>query len=388
MRTLEGFRFWSASMGIVLMLVLSGAHAVSAEPEVHAISVHDGSTLTDGRIHGPEVKVDLDRPGETVILALGSRLAVRWRVSATEGTMVETTIVFGEDAARSEVFVNDIMVETTVAPALSYVSQKTGMHFRKTLAGVAHKAGVDVVASFQADNKRQSSHFVINAVSQNKMFKVDYLSDAVRPDAVPEALGSYLSATEATDDRVTMEKTGFKFRPGDGSTQNIEVTLDVPRIHTSVAAAYDEGGNNLYGLSAGGNSYLYKYDLTDQKWSAIFSNASVGAHSLLFDATGSRLIVGFTGRERGVGVLTAQGKIKRIPVSFDDLVGFGDLYRDTKGRSVQLIPIAIDGNKLLAYASNRARTRSGGNMPVFWRRYIIDVETGQSQLVAYQDAFE
>jgi hypothetical protein len=59
-----------ASFMLVLAAVL--APPMQAETEVHAVGVYEGVTEGGGRIHGPEVRVLVDRPGAEVILLLAS----------------------------------------------------------------------------------------------------------------------------------------------------------------------------------------------------------------------------------------------------------------------------------------------------------------------------
>lgn len=97
----------------ILLFVTLAAPLSAMEPEVHAVGVYEGNEKTNGRIHGPEAYILVDRSNAPVILSIGSYDPVRWYIQTAPGTRIETILLHGYKPDQSEVYLNDIRVSPT-----------------------------------------------------------------------------------------------------------------------------------------------------------------------------------------------------------------------------------------------------------------------------------
>lgn len=104
-----------------------------ANAELHAIGVYEGNIKTNGRIHGGEVRVFVDRTTAPVILSIGSYEPVRWFIETTQETRVENIILHGYRPKKSEVFLNGVEVAPQIIEGVRSSYRSDGRNFRRII---------------------------------------------------------------------------------------------------------------------------------------------------------------------------------------------------------------------------------------------------------------
>ena len=248
------------------------------------------------------------------------------------------------------------------------------------------ETGISGLASFHGAYSAPAEPFLINAVQRNPENKIDRLADFVRPDVVPKALRKYLDpAFVPGSPEVRFKYDGFQ------TTRNGEVTtyapsLDVPSISHPTGATIDVAGQRLFGVTFGGEGFIYQYDLAADRWSVLSSMQGMDAVSMLFDPARDRLIFGMGVISSGLASYDiASGRFVNVPLDMKVLPGFSDLYDPGNGPRAALYPIAIEGNMLLATAGPDGIFRRMGDGPGPSRTYLIDLDRGEATLVAYSN---
>lgn len=376
-----------ALFSTLLFILFAANSASSAEdpPELHVVGVYEGNIRTGERIHGPEVRVNIDRRGESVILALGSHQPVRYFVTVNSATDLSEVYAYGYQTQSVEVFVNDAPASFRRLEDVPYAYKDMGEKFRTVVHRLTIEAGVDSLASFQGAHRATEGTFIIDAVSQAPELKPAYLAALVRPDLVPASLRHNLDAAQA-EPPVRFSEKGFTLSEN-GEVREFPITLDVPDVSWPVTAAHDPEGGRLYGVSLGGEGFLYRYDMGTDAWSVAASMDDADATGLIHDPKGRRLIIllgGYTGP--AMTEWTEAGGLGRLPVEMDaaHLPGFTDIYDPGNGPDAALTPLAIDGPLLLLSGTQpRHRALRDGGQPKT-RTYLIDLETGKAALVAYE----
>lgn len=214
-------------------------------------------------------------------------------------------------------------------------------------------------------------------------YRVDHLKDQVRPEAVPEALKEFLEAARQIDvPAIRFTYDGFILTE-DGQTTEISPTLDVPDISHPVAAAYDKEVRRMFGVTLGGEGFVYQYNIDDDQWSILASMEDVDAAGMIYDADTDQLVFGLGLVSSGIAVYDLQkGELSRAQVDVEDLTGFTDLYDPGNGPAADIVPIAISGNLLLVRAGG---SRAFGTGATKSRTYLIDLTTGEATLVAFNN---
>lgn len=368
---------------LTLLALTSVAHAQGAQ--LHVVGVYEGNDKTDGRIHGPEVRVQVDQTEAPVFLALTSYEAVRWHIKTAPGAKIEKIYVGGYDGKGSEVFVNDTPVETIVLEGNTYSYRARGKPFRQLVASLTAQLGVSRLASFSgAYRPKPNQVFVVDQPSQAVQLEPAYLSDLVRPEALPSPWKPLLETPPVQSVRFTDD--GFAMRAGDDEVR-IPVTLDVPRISWPMGAAFDATKNRIFGVTLGGEGYLYQYDMVGERWSVLTSMDNHDANGMLFDPNHNRLIMGTRHSRTPTFVVydLQVGGFLQVEVDHSSLIGYFDLYDIGNGPVVPLLPIAVEGDTLLAQAGGTDYYR-GHRSSQASRTYVIDMTSGHATLVDFQEA--
>ncbi len=354
------------------------------EPELHAIGVYEGNIRTNGQIHGGQVRVFVDRTDNPVLLSLGSYEPVRWFIETSSGTRIDTVILHGRDPSRSEIFLNNIPVSPRIIEDVGYAYKNEGSKFRSILDALFEETGIDTLASFNGLYRATSAPFVIDKIVLDRANRIDHLKDRVRPQAVPETLRPFLKMAEAIETpRLKFTYDGFILTEN-GETLVIPPTLDVPDISHPSGSAYDKDGGRLFGVTFGGEGFIYQYDIAAKQWSVLASMENADASGMMFDREGDRLIFGYGLTSSGLLVYNFEsGQLVKSPVRTVSLSGFTDLYDVGNGPTADLIPVAISGDLLLVRAGgSRVYRRSSEKS----RTYLVNIRTGEATLVAYNDA--
>lgn len=205
----------------------------------------------------------------------------------------------------------------------------------------------------------------------------------MRPDEVPANLRPFLESDYVPDaSRVDFTYDGFVLIKSD-ETLEVPTSLDVPNISHPVGGTMDIVGGRLFGVTFGGEGFIYQYDIAQNKWSVLASMEGVDAAGLFYDPQRDRLIFGLGVISEGLLIYDiGNGQFVRVPVNMKKLPGYFDLFDPGNGPGAALLPIAVSGDLALIRSTpdrvfNRNATRS--------RTYLINLATGDATLVAFTD---
>ncbi|MGL4319927.1 MAG: hypothetical protein ACRCS3_03620 [Paracoccaceae bacterium] len=387
---------------IVLVSVALPATAevrLASDTEVHAIGVYEGAVRTGDVLHGPEVNITIDRPGMNVTLMLGSYESVRWKLAVLPGTRVTQIFVHGHGAKLSEVWVDNARRGDVSLVELPYAYAPEGEGFRAIVDAVQGLTGQVGLTSFSGAYAPGETPFVINGQSaQPPQLQPDYLgAQLVDADQIPEAFRPMIAGLARAEGQSTPQQPAIRFTDQGfevavvGQAENVTypVTLDVPTISWPVAAARDTNSGKLYGVSLGGEGYLYSFDPETGRWAVESSMREADASGMIYDVENDRLVITITGMiaPNGTALLFygPDGMKAKTPFNLRDFPGLTDLYDPGNGPSPGLTPLAIADNQLLVVTGGGMfhRGARAGRPQMPYRAYMIDMTSGAVSLVGF-----
>ena len=362
----------------------------SAERELHYVSIYDGSTKTGDQIHGPKALVRLDRAGADVTLVLSSQASVRWYVETVNETKIETLVLAGRGGGKSEVFVDgQRFVDAIFRNDLPGARRPEGPGFRKLIGLLPTLGGFERLDSFT--NKPQAADGTL-IVSERFPDDANLGSDHLRAHVLgPGILSAPLRAameSQSLDIRpaTRFSNKGLHLQHPDGTWKDFPAGLDVPHVSHPKGSAFVASENAIYGVSLGGEGYLYRVDTSNGVWSVVQSMDGFDANGMVYDQAGHRLIMlgrggSSLGRLMLFGLNTRASRIHDLPIGH--FVGLLDLGRPgIPGRSA-LELIGIDGDTFLFRAIREVKQQNP-DAPQF-RVWSFDLNTGDVRLIAYAD---
>ena len=173
----------------------------------------------------------------------------------------------------------------------------------------------------------------------------------------------------------------------------MKLPLEMPTVSWPMGAVRDAATGTLYGVTLGGEGFLYAHEETTGTWRIVRSMAQMDAQALFLDAAGRRLVMplglGAPGRLALLDLKVGDAAPVQIVELQDDLVGLTDLYDSGNGPAPDLVPLGIEGDRLLLLArddwSLGPGWRSPGDPTPAWRAWLADLSSGTAALVGYGD---
>lgn len=371
---------------VMICAFIAPALTAFAQPETHFVGIYEGVEETDGRVHGPEARLSIDRPGAEIVLILADYGPVRWFVDVAPSTNLREIVIAGHQPERSEVVVSGgpepkMRIDTDMPDPYEIV----GRAFRELVDTLAARSDLPPLLSFNGSYRAPETGFVIDAASAPvPEMSPNYLDDLVRPDRLTPTLREAMASwpTEALE----FSDSGFIFRdPAKPDTEEIiPVTLDVPDISWPVAAAIDTRRGQYYGVSLGGEGLLYAYDPATQIWRVMRSMDGFDAGGMMYDEAADRLIVlgDMFSNSTEIWVMDPADNgaiLRELSLAPGVLHGLTDLFDVGNSRPPPLLPVAVDGDLLLV--------RTGVDWPIDdepgRRSYVIDLSDGRVDLVDF-----
>jgi hypothetical protein len=180
----------------------------------------------------------------------------------------------------------------------------------------------------------------------------------------------------------------------DGANVTYPITLDVPTVSWPIAAARNTKSGKLYGVSLGGEGYLYSFDPVTSIWVVESSMKGADASGMIYASAPERLVIVITGLVAPDGTaLLFYGpdrKKTKTPLDMTAFAGLTDIYDPGNGPSPGLQPIATADNQLLVVTGGGIgrRPRNTADLSTPYRAYLIDLTTGAASLVSYNGSAE
>ncbi|HCP82753.1 MAG TPA: hypothetical protein DIT67_14740 [Octadecabacter sp.] len=352
--------------------------------ELHMVGIYEPRKSRDenGLSRTEYVAVKVDRPGVSVALTLGSYRPTRWVIETSEGTQVDRVIVSDRNRVRGEVILNGKKISVTYRN-LPLAYKASGNRFQPFHEAASKAAGAKKAASFQGAYKAPKGGFVIDAapgMSTRAEVEAALMAQALRASDLSPALRSaFEGETKAPGSKWALRDEGFVGTGENGKTTLHRVPLEAPEVSWPMGAAHDPEGQQIWGVTLGGEGFLYKYDIANNQWSARSMN-NVDAGGLIFDPKTGNLIAtpGPHGRS-GYLTLDASGKVlSKLEISLTQYPGLIGTYDPGNGPSPRMVPIMIDGDLLLVRADPWPNSRRNSSSRWF---YLVDMQSGTVRLV-------
>lgn len=354
----------------------------SSIDEMHMVGIYE--PYSDETLKRKDVSVRVDRPGKTVALVLGSNDPAHWRISASNGTTVERVVISGSEPQLSEAYSND---EVVLAERLySQTTYKAkGFQFQEFHSAAAEKIGISNADSFHGSYAAPAGGFSISlapGVSTKEDEKKELEKNARNrstissqmQDAIAEEAGNTGMRWEFDDD-------GFVGIDENGTVMEFRTPLDLPRISWPKSAVYDPDNQRLYGVTLGGEGFLYEYDIVQNQW-WVGSMNEVDVGGLIFDNQTGNLIttpgdLGF--HEYAFLILDRRANvISRVNIPTSNYPGLEDTYDPENDPSPVLEPLIIEGEKLLVQTKHESTGMINNQERLY---YLVDLGDQSVELV-------
>lgn len=352
--------------------------------ELHLVGIYEPQTDTqgDGSVGRGQVHVQVDRPGQVIALVLASVEPAMWQVTASPDTDVARVILGGSGSTRSQVALNGAIVQHETANIPS-THRAEGSRFQPFHEAAYNFVGLPNADSFVGVYRAPPEGFLISAAPgvPTRQEVRQALLDAARDRAtLPAEMQAILSGQAASDHGVwELTDGGFIGIDENGTTARYPIGLDVPEVSWPEGAAYDRENQRLWGITTGGEGYLYEYDIAADLWLA-WSLDGYDAGGLIFDAARNFLIAS-PGRDhdsRYVLLDRRASVVSSVNVPYESYPGLINTYDPGNGPGPTLIPLAVEGDLLLVTAEPHWTSLSEGQSALF---YLVDLSIGSVELI-------
>ncbi|ABD56407.1 hypothetical protein Jann_3490 [Jannaschia sp. CCS1] len=355
-----------------------------AVDELHLVGIYEPR---DVRVEGQpvrrgEVAVAVDRPGQSVALVLQSYDPVQWAITASADTHVARIIIGGHGSARSDVSLNgqQAMFERAVLPVAFEMEGPSFQSFHEAAYTLVEMSNAD---SFHGAYTAPAAGFTIArapGISTRAEAQTALLQSARDRATLSPALQNVLSGVApiaAADWRFTTD--GFVGVNTDRVAVSYDIPLEVPDISWPMGVAHDPEGQMLWGVTLGGEGYLYEYDIARDSW-LVWSMNRYDAGGLIFDAASNRLIATPDAHGgRGYMVIDRRANVvASVNVPLSAYPGLRNTFDAGNGPAPSLVPLAIDGTQLLVRPSFRRIGAPSGDAAL---TYLVDLSDGSVELI-------
>lgn len=324
--------------------------------EIQVVAIYEGYTRSGDEFHGDRAKISVDRPGKKVALVLSSYNPVRWDLEVSEDTHIERLILIGHGAAGSRVETMDEVPKPVVKKDISFGHNPRGIEFRRGIQNITKEFGTDRIDGFVGSHSVEAeSVLMINSGSQDDpALSTNPLRDAPTVDAtsLPPAFQAALGIR--SDPTVSFDDSGFTLDYPDGRSVKMKAGLSVPEISIPSNGVYDTKRGLVYGVTLGGEGYIYAGDPRTQTIRVLMSAKHDDFHSIFYDADADRLLLslpehrGDSGMEFGIGVLPLVGEeIHIVGFTPSALPGITDTYDVDNSSPPVLRILAASGDAVL-----------------------------------------
>lgn len=348
-----------------------------AEPvvfsELHMISIYEGPITqnTDGSLIRGRVPVRVDRPGETVALALSSHIPVTWDVVTSPGTTIARVAVSGETVERTVVMVDNERFTPEVFRA-EHVVKANAPNFHHYYKAVQRAFDANRGESFNGAYKAPKGGFLIatapgvpTLAEENTELRAQSVEAAELSPAFQTAMRAKQNYT------VVFVENGFQGVMANGESVRVPLPIDMPEVSWPAGAAYDMAGGRLWGAASGGIGVLYTYNIATKAWKAYpMENVDVGG--IHYDAQTDSLLATPGPFNTGFSRLDTTGKVlESYDIRETAFPGLERFYDRGNGPAPTMVPMAYENGLLLVRPEARFN-RAEGNMEGV--HYLVDLK--------------
>lgn len=338
---------------------------ITKDTEVILVSGYEPS----GKIGvGSIVKVIVDRPRSNVLLVLTSYDTVTWQVEATQHTRISAILVGGYKKSQlvSKLNTNAYRV------SLPYSYKKNNKNFVAALSKLYQWFGIDKVDVFRGSYKLPAEVRITNldpisdeltlqghAVQRSKQNTQFNLLDSDYNIIEYTQDGSYNNSSPITnavmldiDNIYRIADNGIeRFSKASNKVVKIPLAPDFPPFSWPSGIAWDSKRNIISVVSFGGEGYLYRYDVANNKWLDVRSLNNEDIHYLTYDAEADRY-VGWQSFSKELIFISPEGNFlfkKKLDVN--KLANFNRVIDSGNGPSSNLIIVAKRNHLILLQLS-------------------------------------
>ncbi len=362
----------------------TGEVSLPSYDEMHLIGIYEPTEhkSSSGSVLRGEVVINVDRPGRSVALVMGSYDPVRWIVNTSPDTTVTRIIIGGHGAKRSEAVLNGQATSAEIKN-LPIAYEIEGDRFQPFHSAAAKITGVARADSFSGSYTAPKEGFTISAapgIATMDEVEKELLKEARNPATLSPQMQAVLTGgvrAVATNWKLTPK--GFTGIDANGVPVQYDMPLDLPEVSWPMGVAYDPEHQRVWGVTLGGEGYLYEYDIALDQWLA-WSMRNFDAGGLIFDSATGRLVA-TPGPWHGEYflVMDRQAKvISKVHIPLVEYPGLTDTYDRGNDPNPAMLPLAIEGNLLLVQALHRIRGTQVDAPPL---NYLVDMERQTVELV-------
>ena len=341
---------------------------LAANSEVIVISGYQSANQNTA---GTTVKVEVNRPGSTVLLILASYEKITWQVSATPSTTISGIITSGYKTPT----VTTLVPTQGYLAELPYVYETGNASFVSLLAKLNSWFGIDRVDAFRGGYSIPSAVTIssldspddgltLNGPSPqepNRNFTFDLFTTDLKKAAwsltgpVQDWENSYLE-----EGKIAMSMSGEEIYRlnGDeleilnqleGSNETMTLPPNFPQFSWAMDLAYDTRRNIISVVTLGGEGYLYRFDAMRKQWIDLRSLSNIDIFSLSYDQLKDRYVAWISGGR--LLFFSGDGNALFVRNVLPRLTGFGRLYDRGNERPPRLTIVPNEDDIALIYIS-------------------------------------
>ncbi len=370
---------------LLACFVLGLAGPVQADREVHVIAVENGFQ-PDDYLAWPEVHVLVERPGQAVSLVLLDGGEVHWRVEASSGTIISEIVRSGPNAEDSKVSLFGIPMGGVQIPGLPRPFQPVGRDFRTLVDSLTERFETGRIHSFQGMYQADAKPVKVDHVDTTTAgLARNYLSQQLgESDDLPEEIRNWIESGGANDGLAVIFDSGGVSLTGPTGTRRFPATSDIPDILLPTASVYDPGSQMIYGITFGGEGYLYSVDVQTGEWAVVANMDEYDAAGLLYDPENRQLITtGAFSRPGDIRVFGLDGRRSGTFVPTTAFPGLTDLFNYGNEHGPPLKPRAFSEGWVILEAPGRPDSAYPDTGQ--YRIYALRIATGEVRLLRYRN---
>ncbi|GGE56500.1 hypothetical protein [Actibacterium pelagium] len=340
---------------VLLLILLFPLSAFAEGRELHVVAARQGIGPSRPDLPPPTAQVLIDRPGSSVVLVLLDSSPIEWSVTATPGTIIENILLGGEETSNSQVLFFGTPFVGNATPGIPMTHHPQGEKFRALITHLTDRMGTERISSFQGVQVAPKGGFVVDRVDTNTtVLSRDYLADLVADTHdLPKALRDWLGGKNKPPVYdLRFEENGMYLTVG----EDTRVFPVDPRLPTPVfpsGSAFDVENGVIYGITFGGEGFIYSVDTKTGEWSIIDSLNGYDAMKLYYHAPERQLIMtGAFSRPGEIRVYDLDGGVRHSKILVNAFPGLTDIFNYGNEHAPSLIPKTYEEDWLLLEANS------------------------------------